>query len=251
MENVDLLKLWSTIEPQHLVEKAYPELVESFTKSKLKPSKRKTKKDSNKENAGNLLNTSEPVIKKIRKPRKTKNQLTEELEILEDSFSKINLKDAKKNLQTIDKFLLKNTVTSSTPMKNTKNCSFNLDMSDFEDENNDNLSEIVDNIINRDIPCLIKDNLKKFKDEYVPEESVEKHLANASSFFITNPVEDDLFEKTFNMKENESDENTIEYDVNEYLQEKIEEYKNLSDDSFTDEYVPLHERLINKLQCKP
>lgn len=235
-----MVKLWSTIEPQKFVETAYPELVSAFLATKKKPVKRKTKKD-----AENLLNTSasEPIIKKVRKPRKPKTQ-PDALNVLEDSFSKLNINLNKRNVPTLERFLTKETVASSTPLKS--QCSFELDMSNFEDDD-DNLSDIVDNIISRETPCVIQEKVKEFKAEYIEENRME--MCNASSFFITNPIEEDLFEKTFNDRRvSESEEKTEEYDLDEYLQENDQGCNVLSDESEEEEYVPLYERLMNKLK---
>lgn len=91
---IDLEKLWSTIEPQGLVEKAYPELVEAFKKSKIKPPKpsKRKKKQTECDNKENTSITA-PVVKKARKPRSLKNRNKEDdlLENLENSFKQLEV----------------------------------------------------------------------------------------------------------------------------------------------------------------
>ncbi|KAG5861072.1 hypothetical protein JTB14_034559 [Gonioctena quinquepunctata] len=130
---------------------------------------------------------------------------------------------------------------------------------EFNDEDDDlDLSDIVEGIISRK-PEYIKDNLKKnnFQLDMVEVENMSSGInCNASSFFITNPVEDDMFEQSLNVKE-DSGESTEEYEFDENVCLKNvegptqstnsnENNDNYEEDSFCDIYIPLLERLKNK-----
>jgi hypothetical protein len=172
----DVEKLWSTVEPQNLVENAYPVLVEEFEDSK-KPKNRKKKKNPVDEIDNLLKNVS------ITGPSKSKKS---------------------KKLHTLDDFVVK----ASTPKKVVQNCSFSLDQSNFGDENDLDVSDIVDKIIDKKVPPYVPENLGKLGLKLTDEE------CNIDcSFFVDEMVENDLFEKTFreycvSSGEFDSDENT-------------------------------------------
>ncbi|KAJ8956127.1 hypothetical protein NQ318_016582 [Aromia moschata] len=299
-KNVDPEKLWSTIEPQDLVEKAYPELVRTYKQSKVKPKKvsKRNKKDVTVDDIeGMLKNTSisQPAPKKTRKPKAAKkisddveNRKSsrkgvskfedEHLKKLENSFGELRIDKPKQN--TLDNFLktavmnnhkqkakdkkmLEDEIVigfkdhncqTSTPraINKNKNLSFDLNMSNFGDEDDSNLSDIVENIISRKMPQYVEDNIKKIPFD-IAEVDININYENSSSFFITNPIENDLFEQTLNMEDDESteeyecDENNLNNSCDkqqddEELQENIDE----ENESFCDKYIPLYERLKKK-----
>ncbi|CAH1118282.1 unnamed protein product [Phaedon cochleariae] len=285
-EQADVEKIWSTIEPQILVDKAYPKLVEDFRLSKIKPKTSKRKKKAGTEELVKNSSISEPVLKKPKKKQDNKKKGNKKaLDNLENSFNELQIDLPKKNVATLDNYLRKAVLNShkqknageslgipvltSTPSKSS-NGSF--DISSFCDENDDlDLSDIVEGIVSRQ-PNYFQDDLKKFNLKLDTSEHYQECMdANSSSFFITNPVEFDLFEKTFD-HEDESGESTDEYefDENEFrnmceteAQELVDDYneneigsaedKIISehvegvlaedDDSFCVKYVPLLERL--------
>lgn len=155
LEGVDLIKLCSTIEPDVLVARRFPNMVEEFETSKKKPVKRKAKKPA---------------------------------------------------ANTLDKYL-------------------NLDASCFGDEDDEcDLSLIVDGIISKGLPEVVKEKLKEMKED---KERVD-------SFFVA-PSDDaaaeDLFEASFNfITDVGGDDDDDDKDGD-------------SDDSFDERYVPLLERL--------
>lgn len=87
-----------------------------------------------------------------------------------------------KKTRTLDSFLAK----VSTPKKNPTNVSFDLNQSNFGDENDLEVSDIVDEIVKRDLPSYVPKNLEKLG------------LKLECSFFMSEMSECDLFEKTFN-----------------------------------------------------
>lgn len=260
---MDSEKLWSTIEPQTLVDKAYPDLVDTFKKSKIKPPKpsKRKKKQVDTENKDNTSIT-EPKPKKTRKTKKDAHKEIQEKAVvdLEDSFKELELgKSVKKKGATIENFFKKaiensqrqkflalskgtevdfdrNAMLTSTPAKpgNTAGTSekcgngvkTGMDWSSFYDEMDDegdgaDLSDIIEGIISRR-PDFFKDRLKDFDIEFNEDfHSLENNDdgndgKNDSSFFTNMPVENDIFEKTFNeIIQIESDEETEEYDVGE------------------------------------
>ncbi|KAJ8916059.1 hypothetical protein NQ315_010927 [Exocentrus adspersus] len=273
-QNVDFEKLWSTIEPQHLVDVAYPKIVQEYKQSKIKPKKvsKRRKKEANVDQISDMMtNTSitEPVPKKSRKKNVLGNKnskssaaetnqenVDKDLIELEDSFDELK-HDAK--VATLDNFLKRAVMNShsikdgasvcqtSTPLKINID-SFDLDKSKFGDEDDLEISDIVDKIISRK-PAYIEENIEKIdlnSFEDLPADNI-----HSSSFFVTNPIESDLFEKTFNVRElkEESGETTEEYELDENELKEIlsgdEEVKDggESDDSFCDRYVPLYDRL--------
>ncbi|CAH0549653.1 unnamed protein product [Brassicogethes aeneus] len=279
LENQDLEKIWSSIEPQNLVQKAYPELVEAFNQSKIKPKKiTKRKPKVTVDELGEMLkNTSiEVKAKKPRKPRQTKKTAEENKiqnyfkndEIVEirqstpiKEFSFDNLEEKLKNISITEKNqdrktpkqnitsenYLKKAVINSRALKNHQSTpaklapahcdfSFDMDMSKFGDEDDLDVSDIVDNILKKkpDYKDILSNlNLDKIEDS---------NCVNSSSFFVCNPEEgEDIFEKTFNLLTNKSS------DDNEVVSND-ENINNLNenDDSFCDIYVPLYERIKMK-----
>ncbi|XP_023012185.2 XPG-like endonuclease isoform X1 [Leptinotarsa decemlineata] len=289
--NVDIEKLWSTIEPQVLVDKAYPKLVEEFNdrKTKSKKNTKRKKKESNVDEIGELMkNTSlsdliPPKIRKTSNNKKVRN----EVEKKENAVRDMVVHFAQKKNGPLDNFL-KTAVLNSHKQKDQektefvsdenqcftstpKKCKEDINLSRFSDEDNDiDLSDIVESIISRK-PDYIIENLNKFKLQ-LDVDNFNNDNCNSSSFFITNPVENDMFEKTFN-EADDSGESTDEYcyDENEYLEnhkvttlsyvneniipqsvdEKMVHQSQMSEnedtcDSFCDTYIPLLERLKNK-----
>nr|CAH7758678.1 unnamed protein product [Callosobruchus chinensis] len=260
--NLDPDKLWATIEPQSLIDKAYPDLVEEFRLSKIKPKKVGKRKKKLAENS-----ISEPVAKKERKPRAKKKLIKDaDSEDLERSFGEMRIKAYTKKPTLLDNFLKKqkldvalkenllefgnsNDCCTSTPAKlKENNESVILDISDIDDYDDD-LSDIINNIVSKE-PSYIKQNLNKIK----LEETENVNLLNSSSFFITGPVENDAFEQSLNVKDQEeSDESTEEYEIDEVLAVELDARNNdvkkhiADEDSFSEVYVPLMERLKKKL----
>lgn len=149
LEAISIDNLLTSIEPQHLVDIAYPKLVEDFKISKIKPNKQKVQKD--------------PV-----KKRKT---------------TKSNCEDKIEKQNRISTYLQK---CQSNTSGNTNDDFKDLDQSNFGDENDLDLSDIVDNIINYNQPGYIKENLKKIQNDKLE-----------SSFFMKLSTDTDLFEQTF------------------------------------------------------
>lgn len=194
------------MEPKILVDEAYPELVQAFESSKKKTKAKGTKKKI----------SEEPPAKKVRKEKKnngegsSKNSKKKQLGL--DNF----LKKAVLNSQKVNssKTNVQEEVKTSTPMKTVaRNSTFISDLSDFGDGDELDLSGIVLDIM-ANKPDYMQKSINKSNVEISLEDSLED-LANASSFFITNPVENDLFEHTFNMMY-ESDESE-ETDENDFI----------------------------------
>lgn len=205
--NVDVEKLWSTIEPQNLVEEAYPALVEEFKLSKVKP--RKRKKNDLAAQPGDT-SISKPAKKRTRKQRSTK-----QIDELNSSFGGLNLKEkpSKKKLKpvknTLDDFVKKAILScpKSTPVKGNENgVSFNLDASSFGDEADLDLSDVISNIVSRK---HVADELKRVAVEYVGSKQVVNDdviclddtvdgKPEQMSFFMESFAGDDMFEVEFN-----------------------------------------------------
>lgn len=122
-----LTKELSSIEPQELVEKAYPNLVEAFKQSKIKPPKKATKR---------------------KKPTKAIDELEKKLQ--NTSLSEPKVKAVKKTIDSYFKQAVINNfekkTASSTPIKQ-KNASL-IDLSAFDDTKDDaDLSDIVNEIV--------------------------------------------------------------------------------------------------------
>ncbi|XP_056648407.1 flap endonuclease GEN isoform X1 [Diorhabda sublineata] len=264
--NTNVEELWSTIERQDLINKAYPELVETFQESKIKPKKstRRRKKDATIEGIeGMMKNTSisEPKIKKSRKKKENHEKIQQQIKkptVLDNFLKKAILKNHR------DKNNLRNEIDyhTSTPCKSSTNL---MDISRFGDEEDDSdLSDIIDNIISRK-PAGIQENLVKLKDVVNLENEIGDK--NSSSFFITGPVENDLFEKTFNEMFHCDTDSTVEYEYDklefsddtepDQKEDKSEENNEIvnedikSDEkdeySFCNSYVPLIERIKKKM----
>lgn len=276
--NIELEKLWSTIEPQSLVEIAYPELVEAFTQSKVKPKKSGKRKkraqiDELSESMGNI-SISEPKVKKPRKPRNTK-KLTEKIDELDSSLQLLMEEDDNKTAfdvrrkaarpKTLDSFVKRAVVNSynqkslngsmldriSTPIKS--NTCPDLDTSSFEDDEDDlDLSEIINEIVSKK---HYLSNLKVVNSQLVSDVSMHDAPGRSysSSFFISNnPDGADLFEHVVNntlnevLQENSSESSTDEDDLDDQKasSEPKPECPSSADDSFcVKPYVPLFERL--------
>ena len=140
------------------MESAYPELVKEFEDSK-KPKTRKKKKP--------CVDEIDNLLKNV-------------------SISGPSKKKKSKKVHTLDSFLM----TASTP-KRTQNFSFNMDQSNFGDENDLEVSDIVDDIINRKLPSYIPENLDKLVTRLDNKEN------DNCSFFMNEMTENDLFENTF------------------------------------------------------
>lgn len=239
LEIEDTDKFWSTIEPQHLVEKAYPELVEVFKQSKVKPKKSSRIKKKETEvleklsNSMNNISLNEPPIKKPKtfKPEEKKEGKLKKVKTLDDFLKKAVTNNFNRNMDS---------VLTSTPVKHisngvtlTKKQDITLDISNFEDEDEESdLSNLVDNILTKKLSDSIKGELKILGYE-IKDCSQNKHC---SSFFMNSPAEIDLFEKTFDEK----------YLSDENEETDIQPEKHKLDNSFDVSYIPLFQRLKNK-----
>lgn len=143
-ETEALEMLWTTIEPKDLVEQAYPELVEKFEESKAKGKSKKTKKndDPNKVTKTRATKTTKAVDEKAPKER-TKKART------------VSKKKTDEKLQAIDVFFRKEQTgayaspkikTSSKPMNLS---AFSLDFMESYQDDNMNLSEIINDMVTR------------------------------------------------------------------------------------------------------
>lgn len=282
--NTTMEALWSTIEPQELINEAYPKLVEIFQQSKIKPKKptKKRKKDAAvDEIEGMMKNTSisEPIIKKTRKVIKKKDE-EEKIQqkimkptVLDNFLKKVILQNhrVKNNLENEIVNIDSNNCHTSTPCKSSINL---MDMSCFGDEeDNSDLSDIIENIISRK-PAGIQEHLinlidtagehenKDVENEIITDERRDEK--NFSSFFITGLVENDMFERTFNEMFNSDNDSTVEYDYDKHAfsdceaeqdqneegsqenNEIVKEREEKSEYSFCDNYIPLIERIKKK-----
>lgn len=152
--------LWTTIEPLHMMEKAYGDLVEEFLKSKEKP-KKKTAKRNAKGSASH-------------KPLSSLDNLDELLDATKEVAATIKPKNAKKKassrkgLQMIDKFFNRNVAKAESPTHQTPckaivlpsevHCSTPLtknvlaDLASDEDEAIFDMSNIINEIVEKTQP---------------------------------------------------------------------------------------------------
>ncbi|KAL3290569.1 hypothetical protein HHI36_024072 [Cryptolaemus montrouzieri] len=162
LEIKDMDKFWSTIEPQNLVENAYPKLVENFRISKIKPEK-PTRRKNKKLNQIDELNDSikniplsEPAAKKSKKPKKINSEETTESKI-QNKNENMKTLDSFSKKAIVNNFKNKNTEFTSTPIKKrgeTASVDLSdsmLDISNFEDENESDLSDILDGMDHRSV----------------------------------------------------------------------------------------------------
>lgn len=235
MENVDLQKLWATIEPENLVKAAYPEMVNNFEASKVKkPTKRKQKKvkDPLEELDSMLQNTSISEIDR-KKPRKNK-PVKKQTATIDNYFKKAVLN----NFVLGQERDIDDPIQTSTPNKKSSSSSF-LFKSSFlsDDEECADLSDIIQNIVTRE--PLIKNT--------IAAKINEKDVENDSCTFFTNNLKpNDTFEQSFNIITAISDESCDEMEMEE-MHEIDEAYKvgNLlnEENSFEICTVPLSERI--------
>lgn len=291
----DKVKLWSTIEPQHLVVKAYPTLVHAYKELKNKPKKAtKRKKKADVEQIDAMLKNisiSEPKPKKKIKNVKTidtyfkkssvkisqngerTGKINGEVEL--DNARKRNelLKENKiagkkvkskritnENVNSTDEetdkdFKTKEFLISSTPMKQQNK---SLDFSNFSDEDTENLSEIIEDIVKRKPPREI---LRVIEKNYLLNLKEKVEHMHESSFFVLEKGED-LFEKTLDIKNSSGGDSTEEYVFDEEyfknmqhlreeesksIEDKIDDENKDKNESFQLQYVPLAERLKKQL----
>lgn len=177
LEEVDEAKLWSTIEPQNLVAKAYPDLVSSFEQSKIKKApKRKQKTKATVDDLENMLQNTSITETKAKKQKTTKKQT--------------------KTIDNYFKTAVLNSACMSTPKKQPGVGSFDADLSRFGDEDCLDLSELIDEITSRKPPQIVRNKLKEID-------------LNTSSFFISAPTDNDQFEQSLrrcDSNESDSDE---------------------------------------------
>lgn len=155
---------WTTVEPEHLVAKAYPDMVAQFLESKIKkkPTKRKKAIQDLSDSMQKLT-----ISKKTAKPKKiTKPKVVAEIEDLNDSLHQLFLTEkpiepisTDRISQYFEKHIDKKLTEIQTDIKCNifknvlpkGNRSFNLsNFSDFESSDDDlNVSDIVENIVSR------------------------------------------------------------------------------------------------------
>ncbi|KAF5280105.1 hypothetical protein FQA39_LY18139 [Lamprigera yunnana] len=151
LTDVDLDKLWATIEPQKCVKNAYPELVNNFLQSKIKSTKCK--------------NTAKTIEKRL----------------TNTSFSETKAKLIKKvNCKPIDSYFKQAILNNAELSLKKSDESLNLDLSKFGDESDLDVSDIVEDIVKRNVNYL---------------NDVDANL-NMSFFFMTRLDKEDLFEKS-------------------------------------------------------
>jgi flap endonuclease GEN len=152
----DLNALWSTIEPKHLVETAYPQLIADYLEKKAqkrkKPSKKrqvdatstphqktkKSSKSSSLENISDLLNVVEEIAKGVPK----KKQPARKKKVKEP-----------KGLQMINKFMVKKTGNAATSAIN-RTVELPSDLGESDDNDECNMSDIINGIIGAARPLL-------------------------------------------------------------------------------------------------
>lgn len=165
-----LQSLWSTIEPIDLVEKAYPDLVEKYLQSKIKPKKAKanvrkpakrTKKiaDNSLHDMSSLQQAIDEIDVAIAEPKAKGKKKT--------AKKSPKIKKAKITIQTLDKFFQRNhkvntkqsapttaetenatQCVSNVPTKAIDLSNFSIDFEDMENEDCD-LSQIIGDIVSK------------------------------------------------------------------------------------------------------
>lgn len=169
-EEEALQSLWSTIEPIDLVEKAYPELVEKYLQSKIKPKKtkaivRKPAKRTNKIANHSLHDMSslqqaldEIDVPKVKPKPKAAKKTTKKSP--KAKKAKVTLQTLEKFLQPMSKVKTKQSsppgfdpgATTSTlskpPTKTIDLSNFSIDLDDMENEDCD-LSQIIGDIVSK------------------------------------------------------------------------------------------------------
>lgn len=175
-----LQSLWSTIEPIELVEKVYPDLVEKYVQSKIKPKKTKA-------NARKPAKRTKKIADGSLHDMSSLQQALDEIDVAEvkskskgtkkNTRKSPKIKKAKVTLQTLDKFFRQNanvnTEHSSSPPSidsaNTVNVptktidlsNFSMDFNDAEGDNFD-LSQIIDDMVSKR-PTIIEIGGKKLR----------------------------------------------------------------------------------------
>ncbi|KAK9892522.1 hypothetical protein WA026_020507 [Henosepilachna vigintioctopunctata] len=238
--------LWSTIEPQQLVEKAYPNLVNSFKKSASKPKRpcRVVKKLNQLDELSNSLGNisiNEPTTKKAKKNSPKKNRKKEHFK------KELKTKELTTNVKTLNDYFRKAVENkfnnksgleyTSTPIKNCNSLSTiqwesSVNISKFMDDSDSNVSDVLDEIMSEKIPNCFKQKLEKMGYKISNDLESGKN-DNTATFFINSYTDNDLFQRTFDEK-CMSDEENID------LKDEYE------DNSFEIIEKPLFERL----RCK-
>lgn len=270
---VDLEQLYSTIEPEDFVQKAHPELVENFELSKVKvkkPTKRKKKQNDVVDDIEEMLkNTSITMDVVEKKPRKMKSLKTKSQNVSKstkrmDSYFKMailnrNLSNSKSN------------VCNSTPKKEVP-IDFDMSDLDFDCDDCNDLSNIVEDIVKRKQPDLILDKVKEIKrtlqldgvevcnfnanNNYfmacnnddddmillpnVEDEAIENDC-NTSNFFVKSFKANDSFEKSFNKMTaiSSDDEDCMEeYELNSSFLSRI-----------NNKFAVVEELKVDKFSC--
>lgn len=196
----------SSIEPQELIDKAYPDLVEAFKQSKIKPKKRKKATKTVDELEKMLQNTS------ISEPKAKKRTKT-----IDSYFKRAVVNNCVQKTQDVVCLTPVKTqqVACSTPIKSSE---MNLSIFDVN-ENDADLSDVVNEIV-QEKPVFIFKHLREFG--YAIQEG------NNASFFINEFSENDAFEKTFNelCGRNSTDEDEDSFVISELpLIERLQKNK--------------------------
>lgn len=141
--------LWSTIEPEDLVQKAYPELVSVFLESKKKKSTKKTSKSTktNSPDENEIQNNDETTKKK--KPKKISGDQENKMKTRKTKTTKQKSQDTGNAL--IEQFFKKVKIPSYQSPK-IKTCSSPLNLSNISldfTSNDANLSDIIQGIVQK------------------------------------------------------------------------------------------------------
>lgn len=232
-----LQSLWSTIEPIDLVEKAYPDLVEKFLQSKIKPKKTKTNtrkptKRTKKiaDNSLNDMSSMQQALDEIDVTSTTNKPKSKSKGTKKTTRKSPKVKKAKVTLQTLDKFLRKNpkittkhsSLTNPTvpedatpllthmPTKTIDLSNFSID---FDDMENGDLSQIINDIVSKP-PTIIEIGGKKLRfDEIRIERNQRSPNETDEEFDIA--IEFDMNTEPVDVKEkiSSNEESFDEFDL--------------------------------------
>lgn len=251
--------LYSTIEPQHLVRAAFPDLVQAYELSKVKPKKpskrRKKVADPVHDLENQLANTSITEEPPIKKKNKRGGKKEPKGKTIESYFKKA----------VINSFNKANTPAKEeqTYPSNTEESWLDLDRSRFGDESDFDLdlSDIMDEIVQRKCPTVISDSLEKLGYQLATVNNCDSEESEDlnSSFFISTPIDDDPFERsllrvrTSDSEDDDEERDNINLDVDGdgFVQDEgaVAESRTSEqlEETFTVDYVPLFERITSKV----
>ena len=230
-------KLWSTVEPQHLVENAHPELIEEYRRTRAKPkATRKRQKNQVGQLEEALCNISISEPKPKRKP-------TRKVSRPDKSNGTCAKKSKSTKQKTLDKFLKISKDVCNGKKTNTARVdfhegdphtlfsdSFNFDLSRFGDEDDLDLSSVVESIVRRKPTYCTDAKIEKLErhdvstntfaendrnEDTAVSESTKKCL-NKSNFFLDGDDVNDAFEMTFNKLSSDGESEGSATDSQEY-----------------------------------